>query len=145
VQREDIHPSHDVWADWDVPDSHSPALQCRFCGLITCSICPPGKGMDDAELAVTCPDAPPRWRDRVRRLPLEIIPEDIAKPSREGPWTAGPGQSFQVASAAISIQASVTQLDDAVQRSTQRMASLNAAWQLPSLTPLLPPGTLPGI
>lgn len=109
MDREYIHPSHDVGLFWDVPDPHNPAWQCRFCRLSTCGAggCQPGEGIWDEELAAMCAKAPPGWR---KSIPLRIVCDEIAAPpgTTQIPFGHGSvqlpnGNTFQIASGSITM------------------------------------------
>lgn len=112
MDREYIHPSHDVDLFWDVPDPHNPAWQCRFCHLVTCGAgCPPGEGMDDEELAAECAKAPADRTPPPQPIPLKIVRDEIAAPpgtttiqfSAPGIMYLPGGNAFQLASSSITL------------------------------------------
>lgn len=131
MEREYIHPSHDVRLFWDVPDPHNPAWQCRFCHLSTCGAgCPPGEEIWDEELAAECAKAPAGWKPPPRRFPLKIVYDEIAAPpgttriSFAGGFAQLPnGNQFQIASGTITVTfdasglaVSATRLEELVRR-----------------------------
>jgi hypothetical protein len=108
VDREYIHLSHNPELFWDVPDPHNPVWQCRFCRLVTCSVCPPGEGMDDEELAAACAKAPPGWKPPPRQIPLKIVRDEIAAPPgttqiQSGVVQLPGGNTFQISSGTITV------------------------------------------
>lgn len=111
MDREYIHPSHDVSLFWDVPDPHNPAWQCRFCRLVTCGAgCRPGLGMDDDELAAMCAEVPPGWKPPLRQVPLKVVYDEIAAPPGTTRIAFGGGivqlpngNTFQIASGSITV------------------------------------------
>lgn len=102
MQREDVHPSHDIKVSWHASGPHSVVLACAFCDRTTCAICEPGAGADDPALGTACDQAPAGWRDPTRRLALEVILEDIARP-RESPWAFSGSMSFRFAASPFHI------------------------------------------
>ena len=62
MEREDIHPSHEIVADEDsVPDPHNPGWRCTKCMEYACALCSTAIDPAAADLIAPCTGIP--WYD----------------------------------------------------------------------------------
>ncbi len=58
MELEDIHPSHEIVADHEFPDPHSPGWLCTKCKEYACALCSTASDQNADELMMPCTGIP---------------------------------------------------------------------------------------